>query len=122
MLSTLYGLEMEVSPPSSKLKRVLSPTANNDEPTRKKKRANEAAKLKPEAIIAYNNGKCVQMAPYSTCNRRGVKWYRKVLFELLTGMSMVNAFNIYKEHTNSKSNINKSREDVARTLLFGNNK
>ncbi|KAG5861563.1 hypothetical protein JTB14_004160 [Gonioctena quinquepunctata] len=49
---------MKVPPPSSKLKRALSPTANNDEPTRSKKRANEAAKLKPEAIIAYNNGKC----------------------------------------------------------------
>ncbi|KAG5883487.1 hypothetical protein JTB14_013131 [Gonioctena quinquepunctata] len=116
---------MKVPPPSSKLKRALSPTANNDEPTRKKKRADEAAKLEPEAIIAYNNGKCGidksdRMASYSTCNRRGVKWNRKVFFESLTGMSMVNAFNIYKEHTNSKSNINKFREDVARTLLFGN--
>ncbi|KAG5864095.1 hypothetical protein JTB14_010707 [Gonioctena quinquepunctata] len=125
ILSTLHGLGMKVPPPSSKLKRAMSPTANNDEPTRRKERANEAAKLKPEAIIAYNNGKCGidksdQMASYSTCNRRGVKWYRKVFFELLTGMSMVNAFNIYKEHTNSKSNINKFREDVVRTLLFGN--
>ncbi|KAG5868230.1 hypothetical protein JTB14_014176 [Gonioctena quinquepunctata] len=57
MLSTLHGLEMKVSPPSSELKRAMSPTANNDEPNRKKKRVNEAAKLKPEAIIAYNNGK-----------------------------------------------------------------
>ncbi|KAG5883474.1 hypothetical protein JTB14_008791 [Gonioctena quinquepunctata] len=108
MLSTLHGLEMEIPPPSSKPKSALSPTANNDEPTRKKKRANESAKLKPEAIIAYNNGKC------------GIDKSDQMFFfiELLTGMSMVNASNIYK-HTNSKSNINKFREDVARTLLFG---
>ena len=79
--------------------------------------------MKPDAIIAYNTGKCGidksdQMASYSTCNRRGVKWCRKVFCELLTGISMVNAFNIYAEHSKCKSNINVFRENVARSLLF----
>ncbi|KAJ8937956.1 hypothetical protein NQ318_013214, partial [Aromia moschata] len=85
MLSTIHGIQMRVPPPSSKQKRVpqpVQPTVNNEEPGRKKKTPNETKKLKREAIIAYNNGKCGidkfgQMASYITCNRRGVKWYRK---------------------------------------------
>lgn len=82
MLSTVHGLEMRVPPPSSKRKPAFLPTAN-DEPTPKKKTANQSIKLKPAAIIAYNSGKCGidksdQMASYGTCNRRGVKWHRKV--------------------------------------------
>ncbi|KAJ8970118.1 hypothetical protein NQ314_001385 [Rhamnusium bicolor] len=75
MLSTIRNMD----------KRVLS--LKTDE--------NKTPKLKPAAIIAYNNGKCGidrsdQMASYSTCSWRGVKWYRKVVFELLTGITAKN--------------------------------
>ncbi|CAH2000738.1 unnamed protein product [Acanthoscelides obtectus] len=85
MLSTVHGIGMRVPPPSSKRKRAFSPSCSNEEPTPKKKKETiKTPTLKPDAIIAYNNGKCGidksdQMASYSTCNRRGVKWYRKVL-------------------------------------------
>ncbi|KAJ8947328.1 hypothetical protein NQ314_008630 [Rhamnusium bicolor] len=121
-------MDKRVPPLSSKRKRKIVPplTGHNETPAQKRRRTDESKtpKLKPAAIIAYNNGKCGidksdQMASNSTYSRRGVKWYRKVVFELLTGMSMVNAFIIHKIHTNSKSNINTFRE--YRHLLFGRN-
>ncbi|CAH1989337.1 unnamed protein product [Acanthoscelides obtectus] len=59
MLSTVHGIGMRVPPPSSKRKRAFSPSCSNEEPTpKKKKETDKTSTLKPDAIIAYNNGKC----------------------------------------------------------------
>lgn len=56
---------------------------------------------KPSTILQYNAGKSYidvsdQLASYGTSVRRGLKWYRKVMFELLTNTAVVNAHAIYK--------------------------
>ncbi|RVE52535.1 hypothetical protein evm_002929 [Chilo suppressalis] len=60
---------------------------------------------KPECILTYNDTKkgidySDQMSSYYTTLKRGLKWYRKVVMELIFGTAMVNAwiiFNMGKE-------------------------
>ena len=59
--------------------------------------------MKPQVIGDYNKGKqgvnlSDQLSAYYTCLRRPKKWYRKVTFEMIFGMSIVNAYVIYKEN------------------------
>ncbi|KAJ8941395.1 hypothetical protein NQ314_010410 [Rhamnusium bicolor] len=62
MLSTIHNMDKRVPPPSSKRKRkiVPPPTGHNETPAQKRRRTdeNKTPKLKPAAIIAYNNDKC----------------------------------------------------------------
>lgn len=65
-------------------------TSTNNPPSTRKRR--QRAIEKPLAVIDYNKAKLGvdisdQMTSYATTLRRGVKWYRKVAFELLLGMS-----------------------------------
>jgi len=57
------------------------------------------------------------MASYACVNRRGVKWYRKVALELITGMAKVNACVIFKELTKSKITRTSFRREVCKSLL-----
>ncbi|KAL4121925.1 hypothetical protein QTP88_014342 [Uroleucon formosanum] len=57
------------------------------------------------------------MASYAYVNRRGVKWYRKVALELITGMVMVNVCIIFKELTKSKITVTSFRHEVCKLLL-----
>jgi len=79
-------------------------------------------RMKPKLIIDYNTGKCGidksdQMASYACINRRGVKWYRKVALELITGMAMVNACIVFKEITKSNIIVTSFRREVCKSLL-----
>ena len=58
-----------------------------------------------------------QMASYATTLRKGVKWYRKLATELLLGMSVVNAWVVYKEVTKTKIKISKFKELLVEQLL-----
>lgn len=69
--------------------------------TGNQKRGNEV--LKPPAIIAYNKAKkgvdlSDQMSSYYTCLRKSIKWYKKVIFEIILGTCVVNALVIYNSH------------------------
>lgn len=84
--------------------------------------SSQAPKKKPIAIIAYNKGKAGidisdQMSSYGTCLRKGIKWYRRLAMELLLGMSVVNAYVLYKEVTRSKIGIREFREQLVTSLL-----
>ena len=62
------------------------------------------SKLKPKTVIEYNKGKADidlsdQMGAYASVLRKGIKWYRKLAFELLLGVAVVNAYFIFKKHT-----------------------
>lgn len=80
---------------------------------------------KPSTIVEYNSAKSFidisdQLASYNTPLRRGVKWYRKIIFELLANTSVVNAHAIYKLHNpDSKMKITEFRENLTLQLLFG---
>lgn len=78
-------------------------------------------KEKPPSVIDYNNHKAYidlsdQMKAYHTCLRRGVKWYRKLAVELLTGTAMVNAYILYQEVTNNKISITRFKEILISNL------
>lgn len=51
--------------------------------------------MKPEASVEYNAGKAAidlsdQLDSYATTLRKSVKWYQKLGFDLLLGLSCVN--------------------------------
>nr|CAI5823527.1 unnamed protein product [Callosobruchus analis] len=85
---------------------------------------NEYGKVlqKPKMIIDYNNSKGVidisdQMKAYSSALRRGIKWYRKLAMELITGSALVNAYILYKYVTGRQIQITTFKEEVTMGLL-----
>lgn len=64
---------------------------------------------KPTVILDYNSGKSSvdisdQMVAYQSPLRKSIKWYRKLVIEMVLNTAMVNARILYNEVT--KSNIN----------------
>ena len=81
--------------------------------------------MKPQVIVDYNKGKqgidlSDQLSSYYTCLRRSKKWYQKVAFEMIFGMSIVNAYLIYKENYDTRrTTMLQFRESLVRSLLLG---
>ncbi|KAI4463228.1 piggybac transposable element-derived protein 4 [Holotrichia oblita] len=93
--------------------------ASNTTTTRKRSKKN---RQKPIAIIAYNKGKAGinlsdQMSSYATTLRKSVKWYRKLGIEYMLGISLVNAFVVYKAVTKQRAQIRWFREKITSILL-----
>lgn len=89
--------------------------------TGKKSRSGEDV-LKPKAVIDYNKAKkgvdySDKMSSYHSVMRRGLKWYRKVMFELLFGTSLVNAWLIYNKISTTKLSITEFRKTLATELI-----
>lgn len=77
---------------------------------------------KPTIILDYNKCKSFidlsdQLKAYSTSLRKGVKWYRKLAVELLTGTTLVNAYCVHQIVTKKKMSITKFKELVVTQLL-----
>lgn len=77
---------------------LMISTKHKDETVTKLKRGKEI--VKPKMVTDYNCVKAFidlsdQMSSYSTTLRRTIKWYRKILLELLFGTSIVNAWVLY---------------------------
>ena len=92
--------------------------------TGKTNKSNECI-MRPHVIVDYNKGKqgvnlSDRLSAYYTCLRRSKKWYRKVAFETLFGMSIVNTYLIYKEnYDTSRTTMLLVRESLVRSLLLG---
>ena len=59
--------------------------------------------LKPDCVLAYSNAKkgvdvSDQINSYHTSLRRSLKCYRTVAFEIITGLSVVNAHKRYNKY------------------------
>ncbi|CAK9816530.1 PiggyBac transposable element-derived protein 4 [Anthophora quadrimaculata] len=79
-------------------------------------------KLKPDTVLSYNSAKkgvdiSDQMCSYYKCLRKTVKWYRKVVMELICGTSLVNAWYIHKKWGTKHYKILKFREKIIDYLL-----
>lgn len=78
--------------------------------------------VKPSAIIHYNNFMSDvdlqdQMLSYYACERKTIRWYKKIFFHTLQ-MSLNNAFHLYnKFSTNSKMNLYDFRLYILEKLL-----
>ena len=80
--------------------------------------------MKSQVIVDYNKGKhgidlSDQLSTYYTCLRRSKKWYQKVAFEMIFGVSIVNAYLIYKEYYDTSGmTMLQFRESLVRSLLI----
>ncbi|XP_045778520.1 piggyBac transposable element-derived protein 4-like [Maniola jurtina] len=68
--------------------------------TGKIRRITGEAIKKPQCVITYNDNKkgidfSDQMSSYYTTLKRGIKWFRKVMLELLFGTALVNSWVVY---------------------------
>ncbi|CAH1960999.1 unnamed protein product [Acanthoscelides obtectus] len=77
---------------------------------------------KPSLVVDYNSCKSFidlsdQLKSYCSPLRKGVKWYRKLAFEILLGSAVVNAFILYKTVTKAKISITEFRQKIALGML-----
>ncbi|KAK9751412.1 Transposase IS4 [Popillia japonica] len=89
-------------------------------PTGKRSRKGDLISI-PSCVQDYNKAKkgvdfSDQMSSYHTILRRGLKWYRKVMFELFFGTCTVNAWIIYNHISNTKVSITEFRISLAKQL------
>ncbi|XP_025410717.1 piggyBac transposable element-derived protein 4-like [Sipha flava] len=80
---------------------------------------------KPVTVIEYNKGKASidladQKASYGNPLRRSLKWYRKVLVDILLNVSVVNASYIFNIVTESKMSITHFRYCLVESLIKKN--
>ncbi|MPC48926.1 PiggyBac transposable element-derived protein 4 [Portunus trituberculatus] len=68
-----------------------------------KKNRNKEEVFKPESVMAYNKAKegvdvSDQYTSYYSPLRKIKKWYRKLALELITGLSVVNAWVLHRQY------------------------
>lgn len=78
--------------------------------------------VKPQVVVDYNKGKSYidlsdQMAAYAPFLRRTTKWYKRLLFHLITATTIVNSLHLFQKINNKKMNINKFKEAVVLGLI-----
>lgn len=76
---------------------------------------------KPKIIIDYNKGKTAidlsdQMGAYSSPLRRSLKWYRKLVFDLLLNTAVVNALHMFQNVTGRKMSVTTFRKQLVDAL------
>lgn len=79
---------------------------------------------KPTTVLQYNTMKSFidvsdQKGSYASAVRKSIKWYRKLAFEILLNMTVVNAHNLYKKVpiTDKFMTITKFKEEIAKSLI-----
>lgn len=77
---------------------------------------------KPKDVVLYNAGKFSidmsdQMATYNKALRRCTKWYRKLMIEVIWGMTVVNSHFLYNSSGKEKMPIKQFREAIVLSLL-----
>lgn len=78
--------------------------------------------FKPKSVLDYNAAKkgvdySDQMAAYYTTLRKSLKWYKKVILEILTGTTMVNSWIVFNKIEGEKMEMIKFREIAGRSLV-----
>ncbi|XP_022165224.1 uncharacterized protein LOC111030157 [Myzus persicae] len=70
----------------------------------------------------YNTGKSYidltdQLGSYQSCLRKSLKWYRKIMFDIICNTSMINALSLYTGVTGNRMKLVEFREAVIQGLL-----
>lgn len=94
--------------------------------TGKRNRKGEIVK-KPNIVLDYNEAKkgvdlSDQMSAYYDSLRKTFKWYKKLIFEIITGTAVVNAWVVYNMVNNTKTQLLNFTEDIIKDLLKNDNK
>ncbi|XP_050528048.1 piggyBac transposable element-derived protein 4-like [Daktulosphaira vitifoliae] len=102
---------------------MISTQHSDSQATILNKRGKEVKK--PQVIIDYNKGKgLVDVTDlrnsYHNPLRRTLKWYKKIIFELLLNTSVLNALSLYEEIHQEKMDITVFREILVKSLLKTN--
>lgn len=78
---------------------------------------------KPDVILFYNAGKVGidlsdQLASYSSPVRKSIRWYHKIMTEILLNTSVINAQIMHNiKHNDSKMNVKQFRESLIDEML-----
>lgn len=77
---------------------------------------------KPAIVIDYNKAKGAvdladQMAAYQTPLRKTVKWYKKLAFDLMLNVAMVNALILYRSVTNKSIPVVDFRKEILKSFM-----
>lgn len=72
--------------------------------------------MKPAIVVDYDKAKGAvdlsdHMAAYQTPLRKTLKWYKKLAFDIILNVAIVNAFIMYKTVTNKK------RKEILKSFL-----
>ncbi|CAK1553810.1 unnamed protein product [Leptosia nina] len=83
---------------------------------------NNKITMKPSIVVDYNRAKGAvdladQMAAYQSPLRKSLKWYKKLAFDLILNIAMVNAFVLYKSVTNKPITIVDYRKEILKSFL-----
>ncbi|KAK9720029.1 Transposase IS4 [Popillia japonica] len=78
--------------------------------------------MTPKCVTDYNSAKkgvdySDQMSSYHTMLRKSIKWYRKLMFELLLGTTVVNSLIIYNMVSSIKLGITEFRRQLTEPLV-----
>ncbi|XP_060881920.1 piggyBac transposable element-derived protein 4-like [Metopolophium dirhodum] len=78
--------------------------------------------VKPQMVIDYNKAKgyvdiCDLRSSYHSPLRRSLKWYRKVMFEILLNTCLLNAMSLYTAVTSKKISVTQFRESIIHCLI-----
>lgn len=78
--------------------------------------------MKPAIVVDYKEAKGAvdlsdQMAAYQTPLRKTMKWYKKIAFDLILNVAMVNALVLYKTVTNKHIPIVDLRKEILNSFL-----
>uniref|UniRef100_A0A1A9VDM4 DDE_Tnp_1_7 domain-containing protein n=1 Tax=Glossina austeni TaxID=7395 RepID=A0A1A9VDM4_GLOAU len=81
-----------------------------------------SGKLKPDAIFDCNNAKkgvdiSDEIASYYNCLRKIIKWYRKIIIELICATSIANAWYIHQKWGTKHFDVLEFRENIIDWLL-----
>lgn len=79
-------------------------------------------RVKPDAVFDYNIAKkgvdlSDQLSAYYSCLRKTIKWYRKIIIQLICGTSLVNAWYIHKRWGTKNMTMLRFREIIIDNLL-----
>ncbi|XP_025425482.1 piggyBac transposable element-derived protein 4-like [Sipha flava] len=85
-------------------------------------RSRKTVKQKPEVVVDYNTGKGYinltdQLQSYHSALRKSLKWYRKIIIDLICNISVLNALSLFIGVSGQKMKIMKFREAIIEELL-----
>lgn len=78
---------------------------------------------KPKVVMDYNDGKSFidrndQMGSYASPLRKSLKWYRKIAFDVLLTISVVNSLSLFQTVTSKQITITAFKEHIFKYLCF----
>ena len=82
----------------------------------------ETKDKKPVAVVDYNQGKSGidlsdQYTGVQTSLRKEIKWYRKLAFEILLGMALVNSYLVFRSVSPRKIDLRQFKKELIEKML-----